>query len=280
VIRHADRWYLFNLQRETQYRVANSLDGPWLRPPTPRVGSHVTLAGSRLASDGHRWVSFPFLCALENHQDFGDVVQAEVYAIPRQLDFHANGGITERAIPEVIEALQAGPVIEPFTLASVVSGKWEYQENDARCLGSNGTLLLLNKAADFYFDAEVTLPTADMEISVLLRADPELTRGYRLSLQPKEGLASFRSFSYWDRDPVLLTQRVTLPINRPFKLQIVLSGTVMEAFINDRVSLSSRVYKYTEGVLALDVADGGAIFENILIRRLAGDNHEADHDPK
>jgi beta-fructofuranosidase len=272
VIRHAGRWYLFILMRETQYRVAESLQGPWLRPPTPCVSPHTVLAGSRLASDGHRWISFPFMCALENNQDFGDVVQAEVYAIPRQLDFHADGSITERAVPEVIEALKAQPVIEPFAHAAVVSKKWEYQTNHAQCLGPNGTLLLLNEAADFYFEAEVTLPTADMECSVLLRADTEFTRGYKISLQPRQGLASFRGFSYWDRDPVILTQHISLPIDRPFTFRIVLSGTVMEAFIDDRISLSSRVYKYPQGALALDVVDGVAIFKNVLIRRLAGDN--------
>jgi beta-fructofuranosidase len=280
VIHRAGRWYLFTLERETRYRVAESLYGPWLRPPTSSVSPHTVLAGSRLASDGHRWVSFPFLGALENNQDFGDVVQAEVYAIPRQLDFHSDGGITERAVPEVIEALQAQPAIEPFAQAAVVSGKWKYEADHAQCLGPNGTLLLLKEAADFYFEAEVTLPTADMECSVLLRADSEFTRGYKVSLQPRQGLASFRSFSYWDRDPVLLTQQINLPINRPFTLRIVLSGTVVEAFIDDRISLSSRIYKYTQGALALDVVDGAAVFENIAIRRLAGDNHEADRNLK
>jgi fructan beta-fructosidase len=280
VIRHAGRWYLFTLVRETQYRVAESLHGPWLRPPTPCVSPHTVLAGSRLASDGHRWISFPFMCALENNQDFSDVVQAEVYALPRQLDFQADGSITERAIPEVIEALQAQPSVEPLADAMIVSGSWKLESNNARCSGPSGALLLKNIPHDLYFEADVTLSTADMEVSVLLRADAEITRGYKLSLQPRDGWVSFRSFSYWDRDPVLIARPVVLPINRSFKLQIVLSGTVMEAFINDRVSLSSRVYKYTQGALALEGVDGGVIFENILIRRLAGDNHEADRDPK
>jgi beta-fructofuranosidase len=276
VIRHAGRWYLFALRRETEYRVAESLRGPWLRPPTPRPTSPALLAGSRLASDGHRWVSFPFLCAREGNQDFGDAVQAEVYAIPRQLGFHADGSITERAIPEVIEAMRTCPAVEPLAEAVPVSGRWEWEAKEARAVGPHGTLLLRNMPASLHFEAEVTLSTADMEMSVLLRADAELTRGYRLSLRPREGLASFRSFSYWDRDPVLLTQRWPIPVGRPFKLQIVLSGTMMEAFLDDQVSLSSRVYRFSEGIVALDVVDGGAGFRNILVRSLAGDNHDAD----
>ena len=115
-----------------------------------------------------------------------------------------------------------------------------------------------------------------MEASILVRADSELTRGYKLWLQPQEGLVSLRPFSYWDRDRALLTQRADLPIGRPFKLRIFLSGTVMEAFIDDRVVLSSRVYKYKDGFVGLDAVDGAAFFENIVIRRLAGDNHDAN----
>ena len=48
VIRHQDIWYLFNIQRQDQYRVAKSLAGPWLRPPSPYLGPHTVLAGSHV----------------------------------------------------------------------------------------------------------------------------------------------------------------------------------------------------------------------------------------
>ena len=276
VIQEDGQWYLFTLLRETQYRVAESLEGPWLRPSRSYLGPHTVLVGSRLASDGKRWVSFPFLCARQGNQDFGDIVQAEVYAVPRQLDFYPDGRITERPVTELIEAMHALPAIDPLADVATLSGRWDVDMNGARSVGGNGTLLLKNGPADLYFEADVTLPTANMEASILVRADSELTRGYKLWLQPQEGLVSLRPFSYWDRDRALLTQRADLPIGRPFKVRVFLSGTVMEAFVDDRVVLSSRVYKFKDGFVALDVVDGAAVFEEIVIRRLAGDNHDAN----
>ena len=75
VIRHQGRWYLFDIERQDQYRVAKSLAGPWMRPPSRYLGPHTVLCGSRLGSDGKRWLSFPFLCAHMNHDIIGGSVR-------------------------------------------------------------------------------------------------------------------------------------------------------------------------------------------------------------
>ncbi|MEI6780366.1 MAG: GH32 C-terminal domain-containing protein [Verrucomicrobiota bacterium] len=278
VIRHQGRWYLFDIERQDQYRVAKSLAGPWMRPPSPYLGPHTVLCGTRLGSDGKRWISFPFLCAQRGNEDFGEVVQAEVYPIPRQLDFHADGSVTERPVVELIDALHALPPIRPLAKVAALSGQWDFQSDGtrARSLASSGTLLLKDLPANLYLEAEVTLPKANMEASVLLRVDAGLTRGYKLTLQPADGLVTLRPFSYWDRDRLLVVQHAELPTKRPIRVRIFLSGTVVEAFIDDRVVLSSRLYKHLDGAVALDVMDGAALFDHILARPLAGDHLPAD----
>ncbi|MCX6924666.1 MAG: GH32 C-terminal domain-containing protein [Verrucomicrobia bacterium] len=275
VIREKGRWYLFDIERQDQYRVAKSLTGPWLRPASPYLGPHTALAGSHLTSDGKRWVSFPFLCAQQGKDDFGEVVQAEVYAIPRQLDFHADDSITERPIQELIQAMHALAPVPPLTKTTTLSGSWDLKEH-AAISEHTGTLLLNNVPSDCYFEADVTLGTRQMEAAILLRVDAALTRGYRLELRPEEGIVALRPFSFWDRDRILVSGRIDLPTGSPFKIRIFLSGTVVETFIADRLALSSRVYRHPEGHVALAVNDGAATFRNLVVRRLCGDNHEAD----
>ncbi len=271
VIQHQDRWYLFNIERQDQYRVAESLAGPWMRPPNPSLGTHTVLAGSRLASDGERWVSFPFLCARRGPDEFGEIVQAEVYAIPRQLSFGANGSITQQPVNELVEAMHALAPLPALARTTAVSGSWEIQEHTA-AIAHTGTLVLDDVPPDCYFEADVTLATRNMEAGILLRANADLTEGYRLELHPGEGIVSFRPFSYWDRDRVLVSQRVDLPVATPFKIRVFVSGTVMEAFVDDRVVLSSRLYRHPDGHVALLAADGKATFGNIIVRRLSREN--------
>ena len=215
VIRENGRWYLFDIERQDQYRVAKSLAGPWLRPINPYLGPHTALAGSHLTSDGKRWVSFPFLCAQQGKDDFGEVVQAEVYAIPRQLDFHADGSITERPIQELIRAMHALAPVPPLSKTTTLSGSWNLKEQ-AAISAHTGTLLLSNVPSDCYFEADVTLETRHMEAAILLRADAGLTKGYRLELRPEESIVAFRPFSFWDRDRILdlgahrLTDRIAV----------------------------------------------------------------------
>ena len=81
---------------------------------------------------------------------------------------------------------------------------------------------------------------------------------------------------YRDRDRPLVTQHAELPTKRPIKLRLFLSGTVVEAFIDDRVVLSSRLYKHAEGAVALEAVDGAVLFDKLLVRRLACDFHPGD----
>lgn len=54
-------WYLFYLQRNTRYRLADSPYGPFLRPPIRDIGTSAAAAGSRPVFDGKRWITFPFV---------------------------------------------------------------------------------------------------------------------------------------------------------------------------------------------------------------------------
>ena len=130
LIQQNNRWYLLYLHRELRYRLADSPTGPWQRPTPRSLSGHTSYAGSRLATDGRRWVSFPFLCAQQGGSDFGDLINGELYGVPRQFDFRADGHITERPVEELITALHdlPAPASNPFTSTQTLSGQWDVPE--------------------------------------------------------------------------------------------------------------------------------------------------------
>jgi len=270
LINHGGRWYLFYLQRRVQYRVAESPAGPWQRTARYDFLPQTAYAGSRMASDGRQWVSFPFFCGHHDRDEFGELLQGQAYAIPRQLIFHDDGAVTTRPPDALLAALQEKPAIEAQLLAGAhpITGTWNISPHGAAMRDGGGLLLLPEAPSDIYLEADVTLSTERMSTRVLFRLNDELSGGYELAMHAGEGLVSLRAITYWDTLPVLQTRGMALPIGEPFRIRLFVSGSCVEAFIDDTLSLSARIYQYLQGSLALECLDAPGIFTNIHMCRL------------
>ncbi|NQU22554.1 MAG: GH32 C-terminal domain-containing protein [Candidatus Nealsonbacteria bacterium] len=273
LIQHGKRWYLIYLQRHTRYRVADSPSGPWRRAPIRDLDSRMAAAGSRPATDGTRWISFPFLVTPKEHNDLGSWGYGGELAVPRQWGFQEDGSITVRPADEIVRAVAGSPAgrRKPLEGARPLIGKWDLTEGRTARSSNNsgGTLLLTDTPANFYFQADVTLGSEDMDAHLLMNVKPDLTVGYQLSLHPRTDRATLRAISYWDTDRVLETAPVKIDAGRPFKLRVFRSGSIVEAFFDDKAVLTHRLFQHKDGTLALEFRDGPGAFSNILIRRLA-----------
>ena len=67
--------------------------------------------------------------------------------------------------------------------------------------------------------------------------------------------------------PAIRTQPLVIPTDRPCKLYLMLHGDVLEAFVDDRISLCARVQLPT-GALALLARDGQVSLDNLRITQL------------
>jgi hypothetical protein len=265
-------WYLIYLQRHARYRFAESLSGPWRRPAIRDLGGRFAAANSRPASDGKRWISFPFVGTPEQPQDYAPVSYGGPLAIPRQWDFHTNGSITLRTPDEIVQAMHALPVEPhpPLHDAKTLIGQWELSDgHEARSISpAGGTLLLSDCPASFYLETDVTLDSEDMAAHIILHATQDMTRGYQLSLRPRANLVTLRPLSYWDTDPPLEVVPVSLEPDRSIKLRLFRHGAILDVFIDERTTLTRRLYENQDGHLMLEFRDGPGTFSNLLIRRL------------
>ena len=268
LIRENGRWYLIYLQRHTRYRFADSLEGPWRRPPIRDIGSRFSKADSRLASDGKRWISFPHMAG------FGkDAVAVGTLAMPRQWEFHDDGSITQHVPPEILEAMRALPAepAPPLQDAEPLVGSWDLGVRNAAVSGdpSGGTLMLRKDTPrDFYLEMNVTLEHQDMEMHLIIDTQPDPTTGWQLSICPRRNLAWLRPISYWDPDAIVESVPVEIEADRPFSLRVFRAGEIVIIFIDDKAEIAHGIGRTDEGRLLLELRDGAGAFRDVLLRRL------------
>lgn len=273
LVKHGRQWILFYLQRNTRYRVCDRLTGPFRRPAARNLGMALMAAGSRPAFDGKRWITFPFVGRQIGESEVGDFEYGGSLAIPRQLSFSARGVVTEGPAAEVLAAIHALP--DPGNLlasASPITGQWKVAGHDAVCQSPNGGLLgLPGLPADFYLEFDLTLPERDGDFHLLLRATADLFQGYQLALHPRTRQVSLRPVSQWDIDRVMVSRSVSIPIGKPLKVRVFLSGSILEVFLGDRVSLTARLYSRREGLTGFEFRDVIGAVERVQWRAMAGE---------
>ena len=270
LLRVGENWRLLYLQRNTRVRIADEITGPFRRPTTRSVGTSIMAAGSRPAFDGRRWLTFPFITSLQSRTDLAPLGYGGPLAVPRVLDFHDDGSISEKPAEEMLAAVNALPDPgDPLHGATTLAGRWNLTPRSATSQHpSGGTLLLPAVGPNAYIEFALTLDQRDSDFHLLLRTTPSLTTGYQLALHPRTSQVSFRSISQWDTDRVLVSRSVTLPVGRPVPVQVFLSGSVMEVFIDRRASLTSRVYDHATGSLGLEFRDGTGSVNGLSWRAL------------
>jgi len=215
------------------------------------------------------------MCSREGQSDQGDVVQARLYSVPRQIGFEPDGSLTERALPELVDAILAKPALEEALLSGArsVVGTWSIEGTS---IGSSpsveANLLHVSGVPDsYYLEADLTLSTTKMDFSLVFRAAPDLGVAYVLDFLPEEKQLALRPYQNWDNRSVLATNYCDLPIGRPMKVRLFVCGTAMEVFIDDKWSLCHSVYQHSSGGLFIEHRDGSATLSNIKVRRLQGE---------
>ena len=272
VIQENGKWFLLYLQRAVRYRIADSLSGPWQRGTTRDIDTRMASAGSRVASDGKRWLSFPWVVTPKKPDDFSEWGYGGPWAVPRQWAFHDDGSITIAPADEIIHAMRNAKAggKQPLDDAKVLTGKWKLSEgkNAQSEDPSGGTLLLPETPDDFYFETDVTFDSEKMDVRLMMNTNENFASGYVFLMRPESDMVSLRGMSYWNIDRDLIVQPATLQPGYPVKLRVFRSGDIVEIFIGDQSALTHRLFRYSGGNLALEFIDGTGRFENMFLRKL------------
>ena len=268
LFRWGDWWYLVYstvtdpATQGTLYRRARSPEGPWSAVPVESFDGPLLYA-AKTQFDGRRRFLFGWVPTREGDRDEGKTQWGGESAV-REIVQGADGYLWAKLPPEVLSL--AG---EPLPLKPTARlGDWDVAGGSLRVAPGEGfaCALLPDVPQDciIRFRFRAAVPTS--RFGVLLRTDADLSGGYRLSLEPSRRRMMLLPFGARRRSAVA-------PLTRPWPnptaettVTIVVSGSIFEAFVDDRIALVGRFYDHQGASLALFVEDGGGEFCGVEVR--------------
>jgi len=276
VFRLGGRWYLAyhsttNGLLANVYRSAESLAGPWRAPGDGQLDSALFF-GTGNAMNGQRVFQFGWIAQFTAGQpnpnpyylDWG----SDKLGTPRELLPAPDGGLYVRCPPE-IKAQFA-----PFDHAEVAlqlepgMGEWIITHGAAECAApGNFAYAMLPPGPDpCLIEAEITFERGTRRVGFLVRTDKDHSRGHLLYLEPQVNRVVLDRWPRPTHEAPLLSRALELEPGRPVKCQVLLSGDMLEAFIDDVMVLSTREVGCPPLASGLLVQEGRARFTGVAQR--------------
>lgn len=264
-------WYLifseFTDKVVTTYRMANSLDGPWITPKVNTFDGHAFYA-AKTAFDGEHRYLFGWNCIKYNEKD-NEYWQWGGTVIPHEL-VQAEDGTLYVKCPETVKEAYSVPVELGDGFAM---GRIERMDNGWRVGYNSGRSMKLFSEMPENCKIEMDLTASDDigDFGVLLRADHKAERHYAVKFDPKLNRMAFDKVPR--RDSTVHIQADTeryCPMEPGVKHQILLivEGSVVECYVDGKTAMSARMFDMPEGRWGVYAQHTGIFVENIRVSTL------------
>ncbi len=277
LFRWGDRWAFvfseFNDRMQTHYCLGESLAGPWIAPADDAFDGRAFYA-AKTASDGRRRFAFGWNPTRAGDTDAGQW-EAGGTMVVHELKPKADGSIAAGPLPEV-EALFARP--HPLSFFRTLYGQWDANETSFTAHPTDGlaACLLGDMPDPCLIRATLACPPGTRAGGLLLRTQPDLDVYYQVRWEPDRRRVAFDHSQRRGGEPVLVERPVESaqpPFGTPpggsVELKVFVEGSVVVAYIDDRVALSCRAYDRRGGQLGLFVVQGEATFSEVSVAAAA-----------
>ncbi len=238
-----DWWYLitseFTDRNVTRYRMARSLEGPWLKPEIDTLDARAFYAAKTAASGDKRYL-FGWLTTRTGETDSGNW-QWGGSLVVHELQQRADGTLYPK-MPEPLRKVQ-GKAVQPAPIKS-------------KGMGSEGSKTLLEGVkGGFVYELYDELParcriettfewqSKQGEFGLLLHSDKAMDHQYMLRLNRDEARICFDGFPRGS-EPVNLSQiwqKADLG-SKTHKLTLLIEDDICVAYLDDETALSVRLY--------------------------------------
>jgi beta-fructofuranosidase len=101
---------------------------------------------------------------------------------------------------------------------------------------------------------------------LILRANDTFEQYYRLRLAPGLQRLALDRCPHHPAGSTIVERPLAMTAGESILLRVILDGSCLIAYANDRVALSARVYDYREARCGLFVSEGSAMFEHTTFR--------------
>ncbi|MHB1296054.1 MAG: hypothetical protein ACYC4R_13780 [Anaerolineae bacterium] len=264
-------WTLLYSTMETRCRRAPTLAGPWSAPRVESADGSGFYAAKTLF-DGQRRILLGWVALHKEERDSAPIAWGGHLGLPRELYFAADGDLATRPVEEAVRAFGT----EVLTAADVVdlateSTSWNPCDR-AVCADAieGGQFLRLADLPDAcLISGRVRIDRDAASAGLLLRMNDAGDAGYSLMVEPGRQRVALRTWLGWG-DPAPLMDRPLRIVPRMWvSFQVFVQGTILEAFVDDRVALTCRLYDRRSGWLGLLAQNGVVEFADLNVRTLA-----------
>ena len=279
-------WYLvyshFSENMKTTYRVSRNSRGPWKVPRVPGLDGRRLYAAKSLP-DGDRRVLFGSIYERVGLSNESDWTYGGDFGTPRQLKSMEDGTLAVSLVPEVAASFAAKV---PFEFLGKM-GEWKASAQSLQGSAdqsiaygflkspAEGALLLecVVVPGDGYSPFGILMhPSEDLSPSFALVIEPtrqsvSITQ-YPQSLDPFWASLTKAKVPVYEIDGPRMVQRpLAIKPGHGIKVQIIVEGSMIDAFVNDEVSLAYRAYDPGNSVsrFGLFLEDGAVSFHNVGI---------------
>lgn len=267
VFRWGDWWYLvyseFSDAFCTRYRMARSLEGPWIVPEDDTVDSRAFYAAKTVERDGRRFF-VGWIATREGDTDDGAWQWAGTLSV-LEAEQRADGTLAFRFPDEFVasftEPLAAGMPPAPLRLDGT--------DRFAQVVGTNDLPDAFLLTAEIEFAADVE------EVAVLLRATADGGEAGMIRLEPRRERVVF---DRWPRTltggeqwqisgdvPFVFERPCPLPAGR-HRVEIAVERDIVVAVVDRRVALSTRLYRRAGERIGFAVNGGVADLVSLDVR--------------
>lgn len=272
VFRWGDWWYLvyseFSDNFTTRYRMARSVEGPWLVPEHDSIDGRAFYASKSAERDGRRFF-FGWIASREGNRDDGPWQWAGTMSVLEATQ-NSDGSLAFAFTPELLRS---------FTEEHSIAFSDGEQPGPIAFDASDGFRAVVSREeAPTRFHLSVTFDIAPgtTECGLLLRASEDGDAAYILRLEPKRGRMVF------DRWPRRLTGDgqweisgdvpFVVELERPcdiapgeHTLDVIVDGDLCVANLDGATTLSTRLYDRPRGRLGVFAGEGSVVVRGFRV---------------
>jgi len=247
-------WYylVFSTAGIARYRMSRNPLGPWRRPEVETLHGPAARVMKTAAFGENRRIGVAFLGTRHDDKDNGGLQYAG-NAIFREIIQHEDGSLGSKFPPEMIPA-SGDPLELPFT---ALTGGVTKLDHGVRIEALNG--FGAGMMTEIPHDARITLqvkPEANSaSFGLGMRGSGNYGKNYELRISPYERKVELH------HQPIVNVHG----LDRPFTLDIVLKGDIIDVCIDNRRCLVNRCPELCGDRLFLFCQDGDVTFDSISV---------------
>ncbi len=259
-------WYmLFSQYMHTEYRMADSIFGPWRRPKIPCLdGGAMAFYAAKSLYDGKRHLLYGWCGTYEGGTDRaacqwgGDIVS------PRELFVGEDRELSQR-FPEDLFCAYRKQTLVPHTIL----GEWHQDKSAFACMPKAGlsVLALDSTTQNRRVELDITTDGQAGWLYVFLCAANDLSTYYTLRIDTATREVCILRNGY--RDSVygsimdgirIMATHVLADMTNAYHIELLIGAQIMESITNERVALTARLQDFADGALCIGCEHVGATF--------------------